>query len=143
MTVRIENMAGHLIRRLQQISNAVFQERMKAAGYDLTSVQFAALSAIAQTPAIDQASLAAQIAYDRATIGGVVDRLETKGFVTRSPRKTDRRAREVSLTQDGARLLAEVTPIVEALQADILKPLSEVERSQFLQLAKKAAVIVE
>jgi len=143
MTVRIENMAGHLIRRLQQISNAVFQERMKAAGYDLTSVQFAALSAIAQTPAIDQASLAGQIAYDRATIGGVVDRLETKGFVTRSPRKTDRRAREVSLTQDGARLLAEVTPIVEALQADILKPLSEVERSQFLQLARKAAVIVE
>ena len=143
MTVRIENMAGHLIRRLQQISNAVFQERMKAAGYDLTSVQFAALSAIAQTPAIDQASLAGQIAYDRATIGGVVDRLETKGFVTRSPRKTDRRAREVSLTQDGARLLAEVTPIVEALQADILKPLSEVERSQFLQLARKTAVIVE
>ena len=45
----IYQMAGHLIRRLQQISVSVFTEHMRAAGYDLTPVQFAALSAIANT----------------------------------------------------------------------------------------------
>ena len=137
---RVDRMAGHLIRRLHQISNAVFQERMKQAGFDLTSVQFAALAAIAQTPRIDQASLAAQIAYDRVTIGGVVDRLESKGLVTRTARKTDRRAREVSLTGQGEAVLQEVTPIIEALQGDILSGLSEEERQHFLQLARKAAI---
>ena len=57
---RIE-MAGHLIRRLHQQSTQTFQARMQAAGYDLTSVQFAALDAIAQQPGIDQASLSALI----------------------------------------------------------------------------------
>ena len=53
---------------------------MQAAGFVLTSVQFAALDAIAQQPAIDQATLAATISFDRATIGGVIERLESKGW---------------------------------------------------------------
>ena len=36
-------MPGHLIRRLHQLSTATFSEQMKAAGIDMTSVQFAAL----------------------------------------------------------------------------------------------------
>ena len=42
----IYNYAGHLIRRLNQISTSVFQAGMKEAGQDLTPVQFAALNAI-------------------------------------------------------------------------------------------------
>src|SRR5574343_53528 len=76
-------MAGHLIRRLHQQSTQVFQAHTQAAGLDLTSVQFAALDAVAQAPDIDQASLAAVIGFDRATLGGVVDRLETKGLLQR------------------------------------------------------------
>ena len=66
---RVE-MAGHLIRRLHQQSTQVFLARTQAAGLELTSVQFAALDAIARQPDIDQASLAATIGFDRATIGG-------------------------------------------------------------------------
>ena len=68
-------MAGHLIRRLQQISTQVFTTRAREAGFDLTSVQFAAMDAIREKPGIDQAGVAAMIAYDKATIGGVIDRL--------------------------------------------------------------------
>ena len=35
------DMAGHLIRRLHQLSTQVFVQRTQAAGYDLTPVQFA------------------------------------------------------------------------------------------------------
>ena len=134
---RIE-MAGHLIRRLHQQSTQVFQAQTQAAGFDMTSVQFAALDAIAQQPGIDQASLAVTISFDRATIGGVVDRLELKGLVTRAVSAQDRRARQLQLTPDGERLLAASRPVVEALQAEILAPLTRAERKTFLALAHKA-----
>jgi MarR family transcriptional regulator, temperature-dependent positive regulator of motility len=134
---RIE-MAGHLIRRLHQQSTQVFQAQMQAAGFDLTSVQFAALDAIAQQPGIDQATLAATISFDRATIGGVIDRLESKGFVQREISELDRRARLLTLMPEGKRLLATCRPVVEALQAKILGPLSAKERTAFVALANKA-----
>jgi DNA-binding MarR family transcriptional regulator len=134
---RIE-MAGHLIRRLHQQSTQVYQARTQAAGFELTSVQFAALDAVAQQPGIDQASLAATISFDRATIGGVVDRLEQKGLIERTVSPDDRRARLLQLTAAGRRQLAALRPVVEALQAEILAPLSAKERAAFLALARKA-----
>jgi len=139
MQLEIHNMAGHLIRRLHQISSSVFQDRIKTQGYDLTSVQFAAMNAIGANPGIDQASLAGLIAYDKATIGGVVDRLERKGYVSRIVSKRDRRARELSLTKTGAKVFAELIPVVRALQVDVLTGLDEYERTEFLRLAQKAA----
>jgi DNA-binding MarR family transcriptional regulator len=135
-------MAGHLIRRLHQQSMQIFQTQTQAAGFDLTSVQFAALDTIAQRPGIDQASLAATISFDRATIGGVVDRLERKGLVQRVVSAQDRRARLLDLTPDGAQLLAACRPVVKALQGDILATLSPQEREDFLLLANKALGLV-
>lgn len=131
-------MAGHLIRRLHQQSTQVFQAHTQAAGLELTSVQFASLDAVAQAPDIDQASLAAVIGFDRATLGGVVDRLETKGLLQRAVSAQDRRARQLRLTSEGERLLALSRPVVEQLQSRILDGLSAAERRQFLALARKA-----
>ncbi|MFN0162631.1 MAG: MarR family winged helix-turn-helix transcriptional regulator [Burkholderiales bacterium] len=131
-------MAGHLIRRLHQQSTQVFQAGTQAAGFDMTSVQFAALDAIADEPGIDQARLAASIGFDRATIGGVIDRLELKGLVERAVSEEDRRARRLTLTAAGKKLLGASRPVVEHLQAGILGPLSRAERALFMKLARKA-----
>lgn len=131
-------MPGHLIRRLQQISVSVFAERMRAAGHDLTPVQFAALAALQAHPGVDQATLAGLIAYDRATLGGVVDRLEAKGLLAREVSARDRRARVLRLTPRGAAALARVRPDVEAVQAEILGGLDPEERETFLRLLQKA-----
>lgn len=136
--MKAKGMAGHLIRRLQQQSTQVFTRHMTAQGLDLTSVQFAAMDALAAEPGIDQATLAARIAYDRATIGGVVDRLEHKGLIAREVSKTDRRARVVTLTDAGAALYARILPVVTALQTEILQGLSPEETANFLALAAKA-----
>jgi DNA-binding MarR family transcriptional regulator len=132
------DMAGHLIRRLHQQSTQVFVQRTQAAGFDLTPVQFAALDAIAAQPGTDQARVAEMIAYDRATIGGVIDRLVQKGWVHRVVSERDRRAREVSLTDEGQRVRAAVLPVVQDLQKDILETLGDEERALFLDLARKA-----
>lgn len=106
-------MAGHLIRRLHQQSTQVFQMQMQAAGSDLTSVQFAALDAIEQEPDLDQASLAATIGFDRATIGGVVHRLERKGLVQRVVSVQDWWARQLRLTPEGEQVLGALRPVVK------------------------------
>ncbi len=134
-------MAGHLIRRLHQQSTAVFVQRTQQAGFDLTPVQFAALDAIHTHPGSDQARVAELIGYDRATIGGVIDRLDKKGWVRRVVSERDRRARELSLTPEGASVRTALLPTVRALQQDILPGLSAPERQQFLTLAGRALAL--
>ncbi|MGH1368622.1 MAG: MarR family winged helix-turn-helix transcriptional regulator [Maritimibacter sp.] len=131
------NMPGHLIRRLNQIATGLFRDTIQTAGFDLTPVQFAALSALAKTPGIDQASLAAHIAYDKVTLGGVVDRLAAKGLLSRAPSATDRRAKALTLTPKGEAALAAATPAVRALQDDILDGLDPKERQTLIELLKK------
>lgn len=136
--LEIYAMPGHLIRRLHQISTQVFQKHVQEAGFDITSVQFAAMGALRANPGIEQAQIAALIGYDRATIGGVIDRLEQKGYVTRVISKRDRRAREVRLTETGETLSEALLPVVLALQQDILGNLDVAEREAFTKLAAKA-----
>ncbi len=133
----VHDMAGHLIRRLHQQSTWVFVQRTQAAGFDITPVQYAALDAIAEQSGTDQACLAGMIGYDRATIGGVIERLEKKGWLRRVVSDKDRRARQLSLTDAGRGVLAVLQPVVQDLQKDILQPLSEGESAQFIDLARQ------
>ena len=134
----IYDMPGHLIWRMHQISSSIFLERVSRAGYDLTPVQFAALSAINTYPGLDQATIAGMIAYDRVTIGGVVDRLEQKGLVSRVVSKRDRRARELESTENGCRLARKLEKIVQEIQLEILSGLDHKEKVTFIKLLKKA-----
>ena len=129
---------GHLARRFQQIAVAVFQSEMDAIGCDITPVQYAALAAINSYPGLDQASLAKEIALDRTTITGVVDRLQSKGLIERSISKNDRRARALAVTPEGRSTLALVRPGVEAAQRLMTRGLTAQEANELLRLLRKA-----
>lgn len=135
----IYQMPGNLIRRLHQISTSVFAERTKELGVDITAPQFAALMILSDHKAIDQATLAGMIALDRTTIGGVIERMLAKDWLTRSTSQIDRRAKVLELTAKGQTLLAQLKPIVHDMQKDILPGLSADERDTFIRLAQKAA----
>ncbi|QEW21935.1 Nicotinate degradation protein R [Marinibacterium anthonyi] len=135
----LHTMPGHLIRRLHQISLAIYSDRIARMGLDLTVVQFSALSVLAERPGIDQATLAGLIAYDRATIGGVIDRLEAKGLISRRISPRDRRARVLEATRKGLDLLYLVAPEVTASQNDLLAGLDDAERDVFLNFLKRLA----
>src|ERR1700686_5161065 len=97
---------GYLFRRMQQIAVAIFVEECRA--HDLTPVQYAALIAIHTHPGIDATRLSAVIAFDRSTLGNVIERLETKSLVERKPAREDRRVKLLYLTKPGAALLREI-----------------------------------
>ena len=134
----IYDMPGHLVRRFQQIAVAVFHSEVGAAGYDLTPVQYAALVAVATNPGIDQATLAGLIAYDRATIGGVVERLAQKGYLARRVSGRDRRARELHVTDAWREAASQVAPAVRRAQERMLVGLTQDESGQFMELLRKA-----
>ena len=114
---------GHLARRFQQIAVAVFHAEVEEAGYDLTPVQYAALTTVGMQPGIDQATLAGLIAYDRTTITGVVDRLVQKGLLVRKASRMDRRAHALQITTEGRRTLDGIEPArPDVLVADLGLP---------------------
>ena len=131
------DMPGHLIRRAHQISTALFAE--ECAGFDLTSVQYAALAAIKANPDVDATRLSALIAFDRSTIGGVLERLEAKGWVLRSPSPADKRIKLLRLTLDGERLLRRVAPAVRRVQQRLLEPLAPAGKATMLYLLAQLA----
>mgnify|MGYP000165091560 CR=1 FL=1 len=133
-----DDMPGHLARRFQQIAVAIFHAEMSEAGFDLTPVQFAALSAIEANPGIDQATLAGLIAYDRTTIGGVVDRLVQKDLAERNASSRDRRARVLNITGKGHSTLEKIDTAVDAAQRKLLRGLSEDEGRTLMRLLRKA-----
>jgi len=107
-------MPGHLIRRAQQVHSALFAE--ECGGFDLTSVQYAALAAIRANPDVDATRLSALIAFDRSTIGDVLTRLEAKGWLVRHPSQQDKRVKLLRLSPAGGELLRKVDPVVHRVQ---------------------------
>lgn len=139
MKLEIYDLPGHLVRRLNQASVSIFMDETTKKGFDLTPVQYAALSAIDATPGLDQATVANHIAYDRVTIGGVVDRLVQKELVRRETNPKDRRARNLFLTEKGAETLAEIRPVVRESQTILLEGLTDAERQELVRLLRKAS----
>ncbi|MHA7968080.1 MarR family winged helix-turn-helix transcriptional regulator [Rhizobium sp. CAU 1783] len=139
MKLEIYDLPGHLVRRLNQASVSIFMDETAKKGFDLTPVQYAALSAIDATPGLDQATVANHIAYDRVTIGGVVDRLVQKELVRRETNPKDRRARNLFLTEKGAETLAEIRPVVRESQTILLEGLTDAERQELVRLLRKAS----
>jgi MarR family transcriptional regulator, lower aerobic nicotinate degradation pathway regulator len=123
---------GYLFRRMQQIAVAVFVEECRP--HDLTPVQFAALVAIHTHPGIDATRLSAVIAFDRSTLGSVIERLEAKEYIERKPSSADRRIKLLYLTRTGAALLRDIMPSVDRAQARMLQPLRPADRKTLLTL---------
>lgn len=126
---------GHLIRRAHQLAVAVFME--ETADFDITPVQFAILSALMDTPGADQVTLAARVAFDAATSGSVLGRLEAKGWVRREADLADRRRKLLWVTPEGERIVQQMRRGVARTQSRILGPLNAAEREQLIKLLAK------
>ena len=123
---------GYLFRRMQQIAVALFIEECRQ--FDLTPVQYAALIAIHTHPGIDATRLSAVIAFDRSTLGNVIERLEAKKLIERKPSAGDKRVKLLTLTRAGAALLRDIAPAVAQAQVRMLQPLKAADRKALMAL---------
>jgi len=128
----IDALPGHHIRRLQQIAVAIFLQETEA--FSITPIQYAAMGVLQKNPHLDQKTLAQTIGQDTSTMGGVIDRLEARYLVKRSPSVNDRRAHLLTLTNEGQSLFEQITPAVLRAQDRILEPLNPSDHAVFLKM---------
>ena len=126
---------GHQIRRAHQLSVALFMQ--ETAAFDVTPVQFAILNALMDDPGEDQITLSGRVAFDAATSGSVIGRLESKGWVRREADPADKRRKLLWATPAGEEVALQMKRAVGKVQSRLLGPLSKSERDQFAGLLGK------
>ena len=126
---------GHLIRRAQQRAVSIFME--ETAGFDVTPVQFAILNALIDDPGEDQITLSGRVAFDPATSGSVIGRLEAKGWVKREADPRDKRRKLLWTTPEGEQVAMQMKRAVSRAQQRIVSPLDARERDQLAVLLVK------
>ena len=126
---------GHLIRRAQQLAVAIFMQ--ETAGHDATPVQFAILNVLMDDPGKDQVTLSNRVAFDPATLGSVVGRIEAKGWVRRGSDPGDKRRKLLWITPEGETVALGMKRAVSKAQQRIVAPLDAAERLQLSALLAK------
>jgi len=67
------------------------------------------------------------ISYDPGAMTRMLDRLEQKGLIKRTPRPDDRRTMNLALTAEGKALIPKLAAAKEAVQARFLRGFSKSE----------------
>jgi MarR family transcriptional regulator, temperature-dependent positive regulator of motility len=104
---------GSLVRRAQQRHAAVWLSEVSA---EITSVQYAALEILLETPGVNQRQLGDQLDADRSTIADLVARMVRNGLIERADDPDDKRSYVLYLTAAGKKQLATLRPHVEEVE---------------------------
>ena len=126
---------GFLLRRVHQISAAVFEDECRSVG--LTPAQFGVLTVLRASPGLDQSSLARALGFDKVTVLRVLRGLESRGLVKRSPALQSRRNLAVALSPEGEQLLCEAQKPAERAYQRLMEPLSDEQRVQLMVLLQR------
>jgi DNA-binding MarR family transcriptional regulator len=111
---------------------------------DITHLQFVLLAGIGWLTrggaVVMQVELAAFCKIDGMQVSQVVRKLEVKGLVKRAIHPTDIRARVLTLTPAGAKVLNQALPIIEQLDADFFGDNQTTLLAELQVLLKNSAV---
>src|SRR6185437_9915960 len=132
----LDEQVGFLMRVAMHRHTSIFMSRMIEG---LTQTQFAALAKLHEVGPCSQNHLGRLIFLDAATIKGVVDRLDLRGFVTALSDPKDRRRRAVALTDRGRRATEAATQVAAGITAATLTPLTAEEQRMVVRLLRKLA----
>ena len=132
---------GFLVRRLQQVSLAIFHDHLKPLA--ITPLQNTVLLVLQNEEGIDQVTVAARARTDTSTVKDVVTRLEGKGLLRRELGVEDRRTRQIFLTEEGREVLAQAAQEARRASQVLLSPLCAAERALFLDLIDRVVTAHE
>jgi DNA-binding MarR family transcriptional regulator len=105
---------------------------LSAAG--MRKYHFAVLVSLDEQGAASQAALGERLSIDRSDMVATLGVLERAGHVARVRDERDRRRNVVQLTPAGAHALARLTAEIDAVQDELLAPLSDKERRKLRKL---------
>ncbi|MBL8552169.1 MAG: winged helix-turn-helix transcriptional regulator [Hyphomonadaceae bacterium] len=126
----LDALLGFHIRRAHAAMCRDFNIAFQA--FELTQKQAATLWLIGANPGVSQATLAASLRMDRATMMVIIDRLEKAKLALRRRSTSDRRRQELHLTLAGRRMLAQTKVTVASHERAFTSRFSERELADLI-----------
>jgi DNA-binding MarR family transcriptional regulator len=118
---------GFLVHDVSRMRRTLFDGAMRPLG--ITRSQWWVLSQLSRhtREGMLQTELARDLDVGKVTVGGLIDRLEAAGYVTRQPDASDRRAKRILITPLGREVLRDMVAVGQGLNRIILDGLSAEE----------------
>lgn len=126
-----------LLSQVGARSAQLFAERL--APIDVSPRAYGVLSNLAGAKSQTQQQLADALGIHRNNMVGLIDEMESAGWVRRHRSQQDRRAFDVRLTRSGSALISRVSRIVPALENEMGKDLTQAERQALIALLRRVA----
>lgn len=125
-----------LLHELRHLWHAMIRGLQHPGQFEgLQRQQYWVLGALSHGPR-RMSELAETSQTSQTSLTGIVDRLEERGLVERVRSDADRRVVEVRLTKSGAELIAHAHAAMRDRLEELLSPLSETDRAEFLRLVR-------
>lgn len=133
-----------IVRSLRRIIRAVgLYSKELLRKRNLTTSQLATLRQLARRGALSAGDLARGISVSQATITGIVDRLESRGLVTRVRDMEDRRRVVIDLTEAGREVVATSPPPLHERFVVRLAELPTEEREEIARVLDRIVEMME
>ncbi len=109
----------------------------RLAEFGVVAPQFGMLIILQQAGGMTQGELGSFMDIDKATMVRMIDGLETKGFLTRTTTKSDRRAKRLEITKLGAKNLLKMNKARMRAEEEFLTDLGTQEQAQLRSIVSK------
>ncbi len=129
--LRVESTLMSLARGIRR----AYDLRLEELGLNLSEASLLAYTQ--ESGPLMQADLAERVGVGRASMGSLVDSLESRGFVERRPKPGDRRVWLVAITPAGEQVARQISKIDERLRAELREGISRKERRELTQLLNR------
>lgn len=129
---------GYLIHDVSRLRRIVVDRALKPLG--ITRSQWWVLAFLSRRDGMTQTALAADLDLTKVAIGGLIDRMESAGFVERRADMADARARRVFLTRAGIKLVASIRESVDRVETEIMAGIAEEELAQASAILRKMKI---
>ena len=126
----LERNFGFILNDVARLLRTTFDRRAKS--IDLTRSQWWVLTHLYRRDGLNQSELADILEIEKPTLGRLLDRLETKGWLRREPDPLDRRVKRVFLTDEVKPAMKSLRRIAADFRRDALAGLSQKQREQFV-----------
>jgi DNA-binding MarR family transcriptional regulator len=126
------------LKRTYLLMRKSLDERLSA--YQLTTSQFEILGYLYAEPPVEQQLLQQRSGVTSATLTGLLDKLEQRGYIVRALSAADGRAKVVALTPAGNELFAQLIDVFHEFEQAMLKGFSLSERALFTDWLQRIAL---
>ena len=113
------------------------QRDINRTGLDITIDQWLVLKTLEDSPGISQQQLAALVFKDVASITRITDLLVKKSYLNRDFHATDRRRFELTITDEGRKIIDTLKPIVKNYRTAVLNGITDSELELLHHTLKK------